>query len=108
MSREPTPVFFPSQKTWQWVTENILTEGPDLLDHYVTDALRRGSLCILDIKCDWVETTIPRLLHIPLVLFEAIREKGDPLMPHYEILAIVLKRVENSSRDQNQAAAAEA
>ena len=54
-----------------------------------------------------METTVPHLLHIPLVLFEAIREKGGPLIPH-EILVIVLKLVENSSRDQDQAAAAEA
>ena len=46
-------------------------------------------------------------MHIPLVLFEAIREKGGPFMPH-KILTIVLKLVENSSRDQDQAAAAEA
>ena len=73
------------------------------------DASRRGSLRTPEIECDRVETTIPCLLHIPLVLFEAIREKGGPLMPH-EILAIMLKLVENSSRDQDQdqAAVAEA
>jgi hypothetical protein len=88
--------------------EKVSTEGPDLLDHYATDASRRGSLWIPEIDCNRVETTIPRLLHIPLVLFVVIlREKGGPLMPH-EILAIVLKLVENSSRDQDQAAAAEA
>jgi hypothetical protein len=42
VSREQTPVLFPSQKTWQWVTENILTVEPELLDHYSTDALWRG------------------------------------------------------------------
>ena len=84
-----------------------MTEGPDLLDHFATDASWRGSLWTPEIECDRVETTVPHLLHIPLVLFEAIREKGGPLIPH-EILVIVLKLVENSSRDQDQAAAAEA
>jgi hypothetical protein len=107
VSRKAMSVLFPSQKKWQWVTENILTEGLDLLYHYSIDASRRGSLWTPDIKCNRVETTVPHLLHIPLVLFEAIREKGGPLMPH-EILAIMLKLIENSSRDQDQAAAAEA
>ena len=62
---------------------------------------------ILDTKCDRVETTVPRLLHIPLVLFEAIREKGGPLMPH-DILAIVLKLIETNYRDQDQSKSAEA
>jgi hypothetical protein len=105
--REPTPVLFPSQKTWQWVTENILTSRPDLLDHYAADASWRGSLWTPEIEGDRLETTVPRLPHIPLVLFEAIREKRGPLMPH-EILAIVLNIVKNSSGDQDQAAAAEA
>jgi hypothetical protein len=75
VSQEPTPVLFPSQKTWQWVTENSSPEGLDLLDHYATDALQRESLWTPDIECNWVETTVPRLLHIPLIPFEAIREK---------------------------------
>jgi len=57
-----------------------------------------------DAKCKRVETNVPCLLHIPLVLFEAIREKGGPLMPH-EVLTIVLKLVEKSAPDQGQAVA---
>jgi hypothetical protein len=105
--RKPTPVLFPSKKTWEWVTETISTEGPDLLDHYTTDASWCRSLWIPETECDRVETTVPRLLHIPLVLFEAIREKGGPLMPH-DILVIVLKLIENNYRNQDQATSAEA
>ena len=79
-------------------------EGPDLIEHYATDASRRGTLWTPDAECERVETNVPRLLHIPLVLFEAIREKGGPLMPH-EVLTIVLKLVENSTPDQGQAVA---
>jgi hypothetical protein len=66
VSCEPTPVLFLSKKTWEWVTETISTEGPDLLDHYAMDASRRGSLWIPDTESDRVETTVPRLIHIPL------------------------------------------
>ena len=103
---EPMPVLFPSKKTWEWVTEIFLTEGPDLLDYYATDASRRGSLWTPEIECDGAETTVPRLLHMPLVLFEATREKGCPLMPH-DKLAIVLKLIENNYQDQDQATAVE-
>ena len=106
VSREPTPVLFPSKKIWEWVTEQILTVGRDFLHHYTTDASRRGSLWTPEIECDRVKTTIPHVLHIPLVLFEAIREKGGPLMPH-DILTIVLKLIENNYQDQAQATAAE-
>ena len=79
-------------------------EGPDLIEHYATDASWRGTLWTPDAECERVETNVPRLLHILLVLFEAIRKKGGPLMPH-EILTIVLKLVENSVPDQSQAVA---
>jgi hypothetical protein len=105
--RKPRPVLFPSTKTWDWVTEQISTEGPDLLDHYATDALRRGSLWTPDIECNRVETTVPHLLHIPLVLFETIRKKGGPLMPHDILAILVLKLIENNYQDQDQATAAE-
>ena len=86
--------------------EKNLTEGPDLLDYYATDASRRGSLWTPEIECDGAETTVPRLLHMLLVLFEATREKGCPLMPH-DKLAIVLKLIENNYQDQDQATAVE-
>ena len=101
VSHKPTLVLFPSQKTWQWVTENISTEGPDLLNHYAMDASRGGSLWTPANNCDGVETTVPHLLHIPLVLFAAIREKGGPLLPH-EILAILLKLVETAPRTRTR------
>ena len=54
-----------------------------------------------------MEITVPRLLHIPLVLFEATREKGGPLTPHDILTIVLLKLIENNYQDQNQATAAE-
>jgi hypothetical protein len=45
-----------------------------------------------------VETTAPRLLHIPLVLFNLIRDKGCPLMPH-EVLMIVMEHLDSAKED---------
>ncbi len=45
-----------------------------------------------------VETTLPRLLLIPLVLFKKIQAEGHPLMPH-EVRKLVmahLKHVNNN------------
>ncbi len=42
---------------------------------------------------DETETTVPRLLHIPLVLFDKIRRAGRPLMPH-KVLSMILEHVE--------------
>jgi hypothetical protein len=48
-----------------------------------------------------VETTVPRFIHIPLVLFDRIRREGHPLMPH-KVLTFIMQHVEASP--QNQAA----
>jgi hypothetical protein len=41
------------------------------------------------------------LLHIPVLLFELIRNEGRPLMPH-EILQLVLTYLESSQEGQTQ------
>ncbi len=44
---------------------------------------------------EWVETTAPHLLHIPLVLFNLIREKGQPSMLH-EVLTTVMEYIDSA------------
>ena len=44
------------------------------------------------------ETNVPRLLLIPLVLFEKIRAEGRPLMPH-EVLKLMMVHLEQVNDD---------
>jgi hypothetical protein len=101
-TREPTVVLFPAQKTWQWVRATVTNHGPSLLEHYNTDPSRCGSLWTPAADCQKGEGNVLRLLHIPLVLFELIRNKGRPLMPH-EVLALILEYLKNGPGDQAQA-----
>jgi hypothetical protein len=91
-----------AEKTWQWVKATVANHGPSLLEHYNTDPSRCGSLWTPAADCQKGEGNVPPLLHIPLVLFELIRNKGRPLMPH-EVLALVLEYLENGPGDQAQA-----
>ncbi len=70
VTREPTPILPPLLKTWQWVKEEVCTTGPDLLEYYQEDAFCQGKLWSLREGATKEETTVPRLLLIPLVLFE--------------------------------------
>jgi hypothetical protein len=98
-SREPTVVLFPTNKTWQWVKATVATHGPLLIAHYEAGPSRRGSLWTPDAECATGEGHVPRLLHIPLALFELICKQGCPLMPH-EVLALVLEYIKNGPGDQ--------
>ncbi len=103
VSREPTAVLFPTVKTWQWVKVMVATDGPTLIAHYDEDSSRRGALWTPDADCATGKGHVPRLLHIPVTLFELIRNEGRPLMPH-EILRLVLDLIELSPGDQTQQA----
>ena len=72
----------------------VLRDGP-ILAWFLVDPVT---------GCKRVETNVACLLHIPLVLFEGIQKGGRPLMPH-NVLAIVLKHIENGPTDQAQAVA---
>ncbi len=101
VSREPTAVLFPTVKTWQWVKATVATEGPLLIAYYDKDGSRRGTLWTPGEGCTMGEGNVPRLLHIPLLLFKLIRNEGRPLMPH-EILKLVLSHVEKTLGPQTQ------
>ncbi len=81
----------------------MATNSPTLIAHYDKDSLRRGPLWAPDADCATGEGHVPRLLHIPVTLFELIRNEGRPLMPH-KILRLVLDLIESSSGDQTQQA----
>jgi hypothetical protein len=95
---ELTAILLPSQKTWQWVKEAVSPDGPALIKYYKDDPTRRRSLWTPEAGAERVETTAPRLLHIPLVLFNLIREKGQPLMLH-EVLTIVMEYIDSANDD---------
>jgi hypothetical protein len=98
LTRESTEILLPSQKTWQLVKEVVSPDGPALCKYYKNDPARRGLLWAPEAGSEWVKTTPPCLLYIPLVLFNLIREKGRPLMPH-EVLAIVMKYLDSTKDD---------
>ena len=45
------------------------------------------------------ETTVPRLLYIPLTLFDNMHKEGRLLMPH-EVLNLIMSHVERSPKDK--------
>jgi hypothetical protein len=98
LTQEPTAIVLPSQKTWQWVKELVSPDRLALCQYYQDDPIWRGSLWAQEAGAERVETTAPCLLYIPLVLFELIREKGRPLMPH-KVLALVLAHLEPNKND---------
>ena len=94
-TREPSPILFPTIKTWQWVKETVCTDGPALIKYFDDDPTRAGTL--------WKgeggdaderrELHAPRLLAIPFWLLDRIRREGRALMP-YEILRVVINHME--------------
>ena len=78
VSREPTAVLFPTVKTWQWIKATVATEGPTLIAYYDEDGSRQGTLWTPGEGCTTGEGHVPRLLHIPLLLFELIRNERAP------------------------------
>jgi hypothetical protein len=100
-SCEPTAVLFPTIKMWQWIKATVATDGPKLIAYYDEDPSRRGTLWLPGADCATGEGHVPRLLHIPVMLFEQIRNKGRPLMPH-KILQLVLTYLELNQEGQNQ------
>jgi hypothetical protein len=84
-TKDPTSIVLPQQKTWSWETKLVATHAAAMAAHYVEDNTRRGNLWAPTIVGnDGGEGTIkaPVLLAIPLVLFQALRAKKKPLMPH--------------------------
>ncbi len=70
-------------------------DGPALCQYYKDNPALHGSLWAPEVGSEWVKTTDSCFLYIPLVLFNLIREKGQPLMPH-EVLAIVMEYLDST------------
>ena len=34
LAKEPTPVLFPQQKSWEWINVKVATDGPAIIAHY--------------------------------------------------------------------------
>ncbi len=101
LTRNPTPIFLPTQKTWQWVKERVAMDGPAIIAFYEEDVLRRGVLWTPAAECERAKGHVLRLLHIPLVLFKFIQRELRPLMPH-EVLAIMMKHLEKTRATDKQ------
>ena len=94
-TREPSPILFPTIKTWQWVKETVHTDGPALIKHYDDDPTRIGTLWKGEgaDEDEKRELHAPRLLAIPMWLLDRIRQEGRALMP-YEIARIVANHID--------------
>ena len=79
----------------------VATDGPAMIAFYDEDVAWRGVLWMPASKCKRAEGHVPRLLHIPLVLFMLIRRESRPLMPH-EVLAILMKHLEETGATSEQ------
>jgi hypothetical protein len=95
LTKEPMPVLLPQQKAWEWVKVNVATDGPAFISHYKNDPSKGGTLWtpLVGTEEGMEETTVPGLLHIPLVLFDKIRKAGCLLMPH-DVLLLIIEHVE--------------
>ncbi len=93
--KDPTPIVLPPQKTWSWETRTVSTNAVALAAYYEEDPSRRGK------SGEWTPVKAPLLLAVPLVLFQAMRTKGKPLMPH-EIHGLT-NAIINASADPEKA-----
>jgi hypothetical protein len=74
-------------------------EGQALLDYDKEGASCRGKLWSPGRDATKEETFVPRVLAIPLVLFDKIRGGGRPLMPH-EVLGLVILHLESMTNEE--------
>jgi hypothetical protein len=72
LTKEPTPILMPPRKAWDWVKVKVATDGPALITYYEGEPSNRGTLWTPPVGSEEIEATVPRLLHIPLVLFNKI------------------------------------
>ncbi len=86
-------MLLPQRKVWEWIKVKVATDGPAIIAHYEGDHSNRGTLWTPPVGTDKTETTVPHLLHIPLVLFDKICRVGRLVMPH-KVLSMILEHVE--------------
>jgi hypothetical protein len=79
----------------------VATDGPAIIAFYEEDVSRQGALWTPAAKCERAKGHVPRLLHIPLVLFTFIQRESRPLMPH-EVLAIMMKHLKKTGATDKQ------
>jgi hypothetical protein len=84
ISKDPILIVLPQQKTWSWEAKTVSTNAGAMHAYYEEDSTRRGNLWAPARADEGVKAVIkaPILLAIPLVLFQAIRNKKKALMPH--------------------------
>jgi hypothetical protein len=87
LMREPGPVLIHATKGWEWVRKPIRDNGDMLMQAYAQlDAY--GKLWSPPANGSKVEKAVPRLLAIPPVFPQMIRDQNKSLMPH-KVWAIV-------------------
>jgi hypothetical protein len=95
ITKDPTPILLPQQKTWCLKTYTISTNNRAMAIFYWEDNLQRGKLWDPQPANDELlgEVTVLLLLSIPLVLFCTMRVEGWQLILH-DIYALVMATVE--------------
>jgi hypothetical protein len=71
-TRKPTPILLPTNKTWQWVKETVLTDSTALIKHFDENQARVGTLWKGEgaDEATKLELHAPRLVSIPLWLLD--------------------------------------
>jgi hypothetical protein len=95
ITRKPTPILLPQQKTWQLVKETVFSNGEAMIKHFEDDLARAGTLWKgegVHNEAPKVELHAPRLLAILFWLLDLIRKEGRALMP-YEVLRIIINHL---------------
>jgi hypothetical protein len=79
----------------------VSTNAVALAAYYEEDPSRQGKLWTPDqaTSGEWTPVKAPLLLVVPLVLFQAMRTKGNPLMPH-EILGLTMAIINASANPE--------
>jgi hypothetical protein len=72
-----------------------------MIAFYEEDVTWQGALWTPAAECKRAKGHVPRLLHVPLVLFILMRRESRPLMPH-EVLAMIIKHLEETRATNEQ------
>jgi len=94
-TKEPTPIFLPTMKTWDWHTSNAVMDFDKFIEFHDVEA-SKGNL--------WMPTVgdgapaklkVPNLVAIPNMLVNLLRNQGSAVTP-YDVLASIDDFVQQS------------
>jgi hypothetical protein len=87
-TKEPNPVCMPTTKTWEWFSDDAVTNFAAFEDHYAADA-SRGTLWTPVAGEDTSGAIqVPHLLAIPNVLMDLLPTQGTAITPHKVLMMV--------------------